>query len=139
MTISDVSRRSGVAPSALRYYEDRGLITSERSSAGHRRYSRAVLRRVAFIVFAQRIGMTLDEIREETDKLPADRVPTQQDWSRLTGAWLAKIDERMSELQRLRDRIEGCAGCGCLSFELCHLVNPGDSAGRSGAGPRYWL
>ena len=139
LTISEVSRRSGVASSALRFYEDRGLITSERAGSGHRRFPRAVLRRVAFIVFAQRIGLTLEEIAIELAKLPADRIPTRSDWSRLSGEWMRRIDRRIAELQRLKAGLTGCIGCGCLSIDRCKLANPADRAGRAGAGPRYWL
>jgi MerR family redox-sensitive transcriptional activator SoxR len=139
LTISEVSRRSGVASSALRFYEERGLITSERMGSGHRRFPRAVLRRVAFIVFAQRIGLTLEEIGTELAKLPADRIPTRSDWSRLSGEWIRRIDQRIGELQRLKAGLTGCIGCGCLSIDRCKLANPADRAGRAGAGPRYWL
>jgi MerR family redox-sensitive transcriptional activator SoxR len=123
----------------LRYYEDRGLISSERAGSGHRRYRRAVLRRIAFIVFAQRIGLTLEEIGEELAKLPADHAPTGRDWSQLSGAWTARIDERIEELQRLRVGLTECIGCGCLSLDRCQLSNPGDRAARFGPGPRYWV
>ena len=139
LTISEVSRRSGVASSALRFYEERGLITSERAGSGHRRFPRAVLRRVAFIVFAQRIGLTLDEIAIELAKLPAGRIPSRSDWSRLSGEWMRRIDRRIAELQRLKTGLTGCIGCGCLSIDRCGLANPADRAGRAGAGPRYWL
>lgn len=139
LTITEVARRSGVAASALRFYEERGLLKSERAGSGHRRYPRAVLRRIAFIVFAQRIGLTLDEIGAELAKLPANRVPEASDWARLSGSWTARIDERIAELQRLRAGLTGCIGCGCLSLDRCQLANPGDRAARSGPGPRYWL
>ena len=116
-----------------------GLITSERAGSGHRRYPRSVLRRVAFIVFAQRIGLTLEEIGAELAKLPADRVPTRRDWSRLSGEWKKRIDQRIAELQRLRLGLTECIGCGCLSIDRCSLANPVDRAGRMGAGPRYWM
>ena len=139
LTISQVSRRCGVAASALRFYEERGLITSERTGSGHRRFPRAVLRRVAFIVFAQRIGLTLEEIGTELAKLPSERIPTRSDWSRLSGEWMRRIDQRIAELQRLKAGLTGCIGCGCLSIDRCKLANPADRAGRAGAGPRYWL
>jgi MerR family redox-sensitive transcriptional activator SoxR len=139
MTISEVARRSGVAASALRFYEDRELITSERAGSGHRRYPRAVLRRIAFIVFAQRIGLTLEEIKAELAKLPPDRAPNRRDWSRLSAGWTSLIDERIAELERLRAGLTECIGCGCLSLDRCKLANPGDRAGRSGPGPRYWV
>ena len=139
LTIGDVARRSGVASSALRFYEQRGLIGSERAGSGHRRYRRPVLRRVAFIVFAQRVGLTLDEIGAELSKLPPDRAPTKRDWSRLSRGWSGRIDERIAELERLKAGLTECIGCGCLSLERCRLANPGDRAARLGPGPRYWV
>ena len=139
MTIGEVSRRSGVAASALRFYEERELITSERAGSGHRRYQRPVLRRIAFIVFAQRIGLSLDEIGGELAKLPPDRAPTRRDWSRLSSKWTARIDERIAELHRLRAGLTECIGCGCLSLDRCKLSNPDDRAARLGPGPRYWV
>jgi MerR family redox-sensitive transcriptional activator SoxR len=139
LTIGKVARRSGVASSALRFYEERGLISSERAGSGHRRYSRSVLRRIAFIVFAQRIGLTLEEIGAELGKLPADRIPTRGDWARLSGGWTKRIDQRIVELQRIKDGLTQCIGCGCLSIDKCKLANPADRAGRRGPGPRYWL
>lgn len=138
LTIGEVARRSGVAASALRFYETRGLIASLRAGSGHRRYPRAALRRVAFIVFAQRVGLTLDEIATELARLPGDRRPTGRDWSRLSATWAGRIDRRIDELRRLKDGLTGCIGCGCLSLRRCHLVNPGDRAARSGPGPRAW-
>jgi MerR family transcriptional regulator, redox-sensitive transcriptional activator SoxR len=139
LTIGEVSRRSGVAASALRFYEERGLISSERAGSGHRRFSRPVLRRIAFIVFAQRIGLTLEEIGAELAKLPPDRAPTRRDWSRLSSSWTSRIDERIDELERLKLGLTECIGCGCLSLDRCRLANPEDRAGRRGAGPRYWI
>jgi MerR family redox-sensitive transcriptional activator SoxR len=139
LTIGEAARRSGVAASALRFYEDRGLIKSERAGSGHRRYPRAALRRIAFIVFAQRIGLTLDEIGQELARLPPDRAPTGREWSRLSGTWTARIDQRIAELERLRVGLTGCIGCGCLSLDRCSLANPGDRAARLGPGPRYWI
>src|SRR3954467_5425438 len=141
LTIGEVARRSGVAASALRFYEERGLIRSERAraGAGHRRYPRAVLRRVAFVVFAQRIGLTLDEIGGELAKLPGDRAPTRREWSRLSRTWTSRIDERIAELARLKLGLTECIGCGCLSLDRCRLANPGDRAARLGPGPRYWV
>ncbi len=139
LTIGEVSRRSGVAASALRYYEERGLISSERVGSGHRRFQRPVLRRIAFIVFAQRVGLTLDEIQAELAKLPADRAPGRRDWSRLSTGWAARIDERIAELERLRSGLTECIGCGCLSLDRCKLANPGDRAAALGPGPRYWV
>ena len=139
LTIGDVAKRSGVAASALRFYEERGLISSERAGSGHRRFARPVLRRIAFIVFAQRVGLTLEEIGAELAKLPPDRAPARDDWSRLSSTWTERIDERIAELQRLKLGLTECIGCGCLSLDRCQLANPGDRAARSGPGPRYWV
>ena len=139
LNIGDVARRSGVAASALRFYEERGLIRSVREGAGQRRFPREVLRRIAFIVFAQRIGLTLDEIGTELAKLPPDRVPTRRDWSRLSSGWSARIDDRIAELHRLKAGLTECIGCGCLSLERCQLSNPRDRAASLGPGPRYWI
>jgi MerR family redox-sensitive transcriptional activator SoxR len=139
LTIGDVARRSGVAASALRFYEERGLITSVRAGSSHRRYPRPVLRRIAFIVFAQRVGLTLEEIARELERLPSDRAPTRRDWARLSSGWSARIDERIAELQRLKVGLTECIGCGCLSLARCKLSNPDDRAAARGPGPRYWL
>ena len=139
LTIGEVARRSGVAASALRFYEERGLIASERAGSGHRRYPRPVLRRIAFIVFAQRVGLTLDEIATELARLPPDRAPARDDWSRLSSTWTERIDDRIAELQRLKAGLTECIGCGCLSLDRCQLANPGDRAARLGPGPRYWV
>ncbi|MEP6730476.1 MAG: redox-sensitive transcriptional activator SoxR, partial [bacterium] len=139
LVIGDVARRSGVAASALRFYEERGLIRSERSDGKQRRYPREVLRRIAFIVFAQRIGLSLEEIGAELAKLPPNRAPTGRDWSRLSKTWTSRIDERVAELERLRAGLTQCIGCGCLSLDRCSLANPGDRAARLGPGPRYWI
>jgi MerR family transcriptional regulator, redox-sensitive transcriptional activator SoxR len=139
LTIGEVARRSGVASSALRFYEQRGLISSERAGSGHRRFPRPVLRRIAFIVFAQRIGLTLDEIRVELAKLPPAHAPTRRDWSRLSATWASRIDQRIAELERLKLGLTECIGCGCLSLDRCKLANPGDRLARLGPGPRYWI
>jgi len=139
MTIADVARRSGVAASALRFYEQRGLITSERTGAGHRRFPRAVLRRIAFVVFAQKVGLALDEVATELEKLPHNRVPERADWAKLSGRWTRRIDERIAELERLKAGLTECIGCGCLSLQRCRLANPEDRAARAGPGPRFWV
>ena len=139
LTIGEVAQRSGVAASALRFHEERGLIASERAGSGHRRYPRPVLRRIAFIVFAQRIGLTLDEIGAELATLPPERAPTRRDWSRPARAWTARLEQRIAELERLKIGLTECIGCGCLSIERCKLANPGDRAARLGPGPRYWV
>jgi MerR family transcriptional regulator, redox-sensitive transcriptional activator SoxR len=139
LIIGEVSRRSGVAASALRFYEEKRLISSIRAGSRHRRYPRSVLRRIAFIVFAQKIGLSLEEIGTELAKLPTDRIPARDDWARLSGAWTKRIDQRIAELQRLRTGLTQCIGCGCLSIDKCRLANPADRAGRRGAGPRAWV
>jgi MerR family redox-sensitive transcriptional activator SoxR len=139
LTISETARRSGVAASALRFYEERGLISAEREGSGHRRYPRPALRRIAFIVFAQRVGLSLEEIAAELAKLPPHGVPKRRDWARLSSTWGGRIDERIAELERLKDGLTECIGCGCLSLDRCKLANPHDRAAGLGAGPRYWL
>ena len=139
LTIGDVARRSGIAASALRFYEERGLLHSERAGSGHRRYPRSVLRRIAFIVYAQRVGLSLAEIAVELEKLPAHAAPTRRDWSRLSAKWSERIDDRIAELQRLKAGLTECIGCGCLSLDRCRLSNPDDRAAAGGAGPRYWI
>jgi MerR family redox-sensitive transcriptional activator SoxR len=139
LTIGEVARRSGVASSALRFYEERGLISSERPGSGHRRYQRPVLRRIAFIVFAQRVGLTLEVIGAELAKLPPERAPTRGDWARLSAGWTSRIDDRIAELERLKLGLTECIGCGCLSLDRCLLANAGDRAARFGPGPRYWI
>ena len=139
LTIGQLAARSGVATSALRYYEDRGLIRSERNTGGHRRYPRFVIRRVAFIVFAQHVGLSLEEIGAELAKLPDNRAPRRADWAKLSRTWTQRIDERIAELERLRVGLTECIGCGCLSLDRCTLANPGDRAARGGPGPRYWV
>ena len=138
-TIGEVAARSGVAPSALRFYEEQGLIASERNDSGHRRYPRTVLRRVAFIVFAQKVGLSLEEIRVELARLPRNRAPERADWAKLSASWKTRIDERIAELERLKAGLTECIGCGCLSLDRCQFANPGDRAARRGAGPRYWI
>jgi MerR family redox-sensitive transcriptional activator SoxR len=139
LPIGEVARRSGIASSALRFYEQRGLINSEREGSGHRRYPRPVLRRIAFIVFAQRIGLTLEEIGVELAKLPPHHAPTRNDWARLSATWTSRIDDRIAELERLKRGLTECIGCGCLSLDRCRLANPGDRAAALGPGPRYWI
>jgi MerR family redox-sensitive transcriptional activator SoxR len=139
MTITEVAKRSGVASSALRFYESRGLIASERTGSGHRRFLRAVLRRIAFIVFAQKIGLSLDEIATELSKLPHNRVPERADWAKLSGSWTRRVDERIAELERLKAGLTQCIGCGCLTLHQCQLANPGDAVSQAGPGPRFWI
>lgn len=134
LTIGQVSDRSGVAKSALRYYEERGLIRSERTAGNQRRFPQPMLRRVAFIRAAQRVGLTLEEIEEALATLPTDRAPTKADWSRLSRSWRPRLDEQIERLERLRDRLDGCIGCGCLSLRTCALNNPDDKVAERGPG-----
>jgi MerR family redox-sensitive transcriptional activator SoxR len=134
LSIGEVARRSGVAPSALRYYEDRGLISSERTAGNQRRYPAPMLRRIAFIRSAQRVGLGLEEIEEALATLPSDRAPTKADWARLSRSWRPRLDEQIERLERLRDKLDGCIGCGCLSLRTCALNNPEDEVAPRGPG-----
>ena len=136
MTVGEVAARSGVAVSTLHFYEQQGLIHSWRNSGNQRRYAREVLRRVAVIKVAQRTGIPLAEIREALATLPENRTPTADDWHRLSTKWRADLDERIERLQKLRDQLDGCIGCGCLSLGVCPLRNPWDKLGEEGPGPR---
>src|SRR4051794_16144690 len=135
LTVSDVARRSGFAASALRYYEDQGLIEATRSAGGRRRYRRGVLRQLAFIRSASNIGLSLGEIRAELDRLPRGRTPTKADWHRISRHWRTRLDEQIAALERLRDGLDSCIGCGCLSLKHCAIANPQDRAGASAAAP----
>lgn len=139
LSIGEFSARSGVAPSALRFYETKGLLHSERSTGGQRRYHRDELRRVSFVLAAQQVGLSLEEIAEALASLPDNRVPTKTDWARLSKSWAPRLDRQIAMLERLRDRLTACIGCGCLSMKVCALYNPDDLAGRAGPGPRYLL
>jgi MerR family redox-sensitive transcriptional activator SoxR len=139
ITITELARRSGVAASALRYYESLGLIAANRTAGNRRRYRRSVLRRVAVIKVAQSLGVSLGEVGAALARLPNSRDPTPADWNRLSGAWRAQLTGRIDTLARLRDQLSSCIGCGCLSLDRCGLFNARDGAGRSGAGPRYLL
>lgn len=139
LPIGTIAERAGVSVSALRFYEAKGLIASRRSEGGQRRYRRSVLRRVAFIQVAQRVGLSLDEIGQALATLPGDDGLTADDWRRLSAAWRPFLDERIRLLEGLRDELDSCIGCGCLSLDRCRLRNPGDRAAGLGAGPRYLL
>ena len=136
LTIGEMAARSGVAPSALRYYEREGLLHAARTGGNQRRYERADLRRIAFIKIAQQVGVSLDEIREALAELPEGRTPTKADWARLSARWRGKLEERILLMQRLRDQLTGCIGCGCLSLQRCNLINPGDRLAARGTGPQ---
>lgn len=132
LVIGDVVRRSGFAASALRYYESQGLVTSTRTPGGQRRYRRSTLRRLAFIRAASNVGLTLEEIREELSRLPDDRNPTKADWQQISRHWRGRLDDQIAALERLRDGLDSCIGCGCLSLKRCAISNPADEAGDQG-------
>jgi MerR family redox-sensitive transcriptional activator SoxR len=139
LTIGELAKRSGVATSALRFYETRGLITSERTDGNQRRFLRSALRRVALIRAGQEVGLTLGEIAAALDTLPHDSTPTKGDWERLSQGWRARLDQQIHELQALRDELTDCIGCGCLSLKSCAIFNPSDAISTRGTGPRYLL
>jgi MerR family redox-sensitive transcriptional activator SoxR len=138
-TVGEVAARAGVATSALRFYEANSLIASDRTGAGHRRYHADVLRRVGFIKVAQRVGLSLEEIKIALDSLPAGRTPNRTDWARLAASWQPILDERIALLEAMKEKLDGCIGCGCLSLDTCALYNPSDMAATRGAGPRFLL
>ena len=137
LSVGDVARRSGFAPSAIRYYEREGLIAAERSEGGQRRFERGVLRRLAFISAARHIGLTLEEIREALGRLPRSRTPTAADWNRISKLWRTRLDAEIAALEALRDGLDSCIGCGCLSLKRCKISNPHDVAARAGPGAVY--
>lgn len=139
LSIGEVAERTGIAPSALRFYESEGLIESTRSSGGQRRYQRSMLRRVAFVRVAQRVGLSLEEIRDALATLPSSRTPSKADWARLSASWRPRLDAQIAVMERLRDELTSCIGCGCLSLRSCTLYNPQDAASGLGPGPRYLL
>lgn len=136
-SVGEVAHRAGVATSALRFYEDNGLIHSDRNESGHRRYHADVLRRVSFIRTAQRVGLSLSEISEALASLPKRRTPTAKDWERLAASWRPRLDEQIAVMTRMRNQLDECIGCGCLSLSSCGLWNPDDVAGEMGPGPHY--
>jgi MerR family redox-sensitive transcriptional activator SoxR len=138
LSIGELSARSGVAPSALRFYEDVGLIVAERTAGNQRRYRRHMLRRIAFIRAAQRVGLSLDEIATALESLPAGRTPTKADWEHVSRTWTARLDQQIADLQRLKGKLTSCIGCGCLSLRTCVLSNPNDEQAGAGPGPA-WL
>jgi MerR family redox-sensitive transcriptional activator SoxR len=135
LTVAEVARRSGFAPSALRYYEREGLIEATRTAGGQRRYQRSVLRRLAFIRAASNVGLSLDEVREELAGLPRNRTPTKSDWHRISKHWRSRLDEQVAALEALRDKLDSCIGCGCLSLKQCGISNPSDQAALTPAAP----
>jgi len=139
LTIGEVAERTGLATSAIRFYEDKGLVRPQRTPAGHRLFHRSTIRRLSFVLIAQQLGYRLDEIKLQLDALPAEAAPTVGDWERLSVNFAADLDDRIQRLGVLRERLTGCIGCGCLSLEVCHLYNADDRAAAHGAGPRYLL
>lgn len=139
LPIGVVAQRTGLAASAIRFYEAEGLIAAERASSGHRRFRRSTIRRLSFIRVCQRLGYSLDEIRNQLDQLPAGRTPTERDWNKMATGFAVDIDQRISDLVMLREKLQGCIGCGCLSLERCAMYNPDDGAAALGDGPRYLL
>jgi redox-sensitive transcriptional activator SoxR len=136
ISIGEVAERTGLAVSAIRYYEAEGLISARRSGGGRRLFLRSDIRRLSFIMIAQKLGFTLEEIRRELDSLPLERTPTKADWTRIAESFRVRLDQRIGMLMRLRDNLDGCIGCGCLSLDHCGLYNPDDQLARRGAGPR---
>ncbi|MEM7338609.1 MAG: redox-sensitive transcriptional activator SoxR [Actinomycetota bacterium] len=137
LTIGDAAERLGIATSALRFYEEKGLITSRRTSGNQRRYGRDVLRRVSFIRAAQQVGLPLREIRDSIQTLPPERAPTKEEWEQFADAWRPRLEEQINTLVGMRDRLAGCIGCGCQTLDSCEIFNPGDRAAEEGPGARY--
>lgn len=139
LSIGEVAKRTGSAVSAIRYYEDEGLIQAERNSAGQRRFVRSQIRRISFILIAQELGFSLNDIRSQLERLPNGRAPTKRDWEKMSTHFRKELNLRIERLEGLRDKLDGCIGCGCLSLEACRLYNKDDRAARKGSGPRYLL
>ncbi len=139
LTIGEVAERSGLAASAIRFYERQGLVQASRTESGQRRFRRDVLRRIAFIRIAQRVGLTLEEIVTALAELPVDHAPTRRDWERLTAGWQDRIEQRITLLEALKSGLSACIGCGCLSLRTCALANPDDVAATLGSGPQYLM
>jgi len=139
LSIGEIAARTGLAVSAIRYYEEAGLVAPWRNAAGRRRFQRADIRRLSFVIVAQQFGFTLPQIRVELDRLPRHRAPTKADWARISQTFRDGLDTRIARLQKLRDTLDGCIGCGCLSLEACALYNPADRAASRGTGPRYLM
>ena len=139
LSIGDLAERTGLSVSAIRFYETKGLVAAMRNSGGQRRFLRADVRRLSFVLIAQQLGFSIDQIRHQLSRLPAGRTPTRQDWTRISRAFRGELDRRIDTLTRLRDNLDGCIGCGCLSLQRCKLYNPQDRAGHRGTGPRYLM
>lgn len=139
LTIGHVARRTGLATSAIRFYEEEGLVSPDRNESGHRRYERSDIRRLSFVMISQELGFTISEIRQALAALPENRTPTKADWARISRSFGKVLDARIATMQALRSRLDGCIGCGCLSLRNCKLYNPEDSIAKRGAGPRYLM
>lgn len=139
LSIGDVAKRTGLAVSAIRYYEDEKLISAERNNGGQRRFLKSDIRRVSFILIAQELGFSLKDIRKQLDQLPNERTPNKTDWEKMSANFRKDLDERISGLENLRDKLDGCIGCGCLSLDKCQIYNKNDRAARKGSGPRYLM
>lgn len=139
LTIGELARRTGLSVSAIRFYETKGLVASIRSAGGQRRFLRSDIRRLSFVLIAQQLGFSIQEIKEALSTLPANRAPTQKDWERISRGFRGELDQRISRMTRLRDYLDGCIGCGCLSLKKCALYNPGDRMKKFGPGPRIVL
>lgn len=139
LSIGDLADRTGLSVSAIRFYESQNLVTAERNAGGQRRFLRSDIRRLSFVLIAQQFGFTIDEIRRQLQSLPLERTPTKRDWERISRGFRKQLDDKIETLTRLRDHLDGCIGCGCLSLRKCALYNPEDGARRYGAGPRYLL
>ncbi|MEX0343802.1 MAG: redox-sensitive transcriptional activator SoxR [Rhizobiaceae bacterium] len=137
VNIGEISSRTGLAVSAIRYYEEQGLVKPERNAGGQRRFLRSDIRRLSFVMAAQRFGFTIAEIRQQLQKLPEGRAPTKKDWSKISRSFRGKLDDRIEALTKLRDNLDSCIGCGCLSLQRCKLVNPDDEAAKDGPGPQF--
>ncbi len=139
LTIGDLARRTGLSVSAIRFYDSRGLVAAVRSSGGQRRFERSAIRRLSFALIAQQMGLTLTEIEAELSSLPLSRTPTREDWQAISGRMRERLQARIVRMEQMRDRLDGCIGCGCLSLDRCALYNPGDRAARAGPGPRFLM
>jgi len=139
LTIGDLAHRTGLSVTAIRFYETRGLVTPYRNAGGQRRFHRADIRKLSFVLIAQEFGFTISQIAEVLSKLPNGRAPTKADWSRISKKFRKELDQRIERMQALRERLDGCIGCGCLSLQSCKLYNAGDKAAAKGRGPRYLL
>ena len=139
LSIGEIAARTGLAVSAIRYYEAEGLIAPWRNSGGQRRFQRSDIRRLSFVMAAQQFGFTLPQIKAELERLPRHRAPSRADWARIAQTFRVALDTRIAQMERLRDTLDGCIGCGCLSLEACALYNPADRAGARGTGPRYLM